>query len=96
MLDELVAVVVPGGAWLAAGVAVGSAFGDRLRPAAKMAVKVSMGVADRLQEIGMETAERAQDFVAEARDEHQKARPAAASRSGGRTRRKAVAATPET
>jgi hypothetical protein len=87
MVEEVVETVVPGGAWLAVGVAVGTAFGERLRPLAKSAIKVGMDVFDRAQVVGAEAVERGQDLVAEARHEREEERAAPPRRS---TRRKAT------
>jgi hypothetical protein len=84
MVEELVEAVVPGGAWLAVGVALGVAFGERLRPVAKSALKVGMDVVERAQVAGAEALERGQDLVAEARHEREEERAAPARR---RTRR---------
>ena len=67
MFEELIETFVPGGGWLVAGVVLGTAFGDRLRPLAKTALKTGMAFAERAQEAGMEAIERGQDLVAEAR-----------------------------
>ena len=73
MFDELLEAVIPGGAWLAAGIALGTVFSSRLRPMAKAALKAGMDVAERAQELGAEAAERAQDLVAEAQHERRQA-----------------------
>jgi hypothetical protein len=73
MVEELVEVVFPGGAYLAIGVALGAAFGKQLRPVAKEVVKFGLTVADQVQEAAAEASERAQDLVAEARHEQQSA-----------------------
>ena len=72
MIDELVEAIVPGGAWLAAGIAIGAAFGGALRPAAVRLVAVGMTAAERLQEAGAEAYEKTQDIVAEARHVREK------------------------
>ena len=69
MFEDLIGLVFPGAGWLAVGVAVGTAFGDRLRPAAKEALKLGMAVGDRVQGATAEAFERGQDLVAEARVE---------------------------
>jgi hypothetical protein len=81
MLEEVAEVLVPGGAWLAAGVAVGAAFGSRLRPFAKSAIKVGMDVVDRAQVVGLEAVEKGQDLVAEARYEREQEKASTARRS---------------
>jgi hypothetical protein len=78
MVEELVEAFVPGGAWLAVGIALGAAFGERLRPAAKTVLKAGMNLAERAQQVGLETMERGQDLVAEARYERDQERPAVA------------------
>lgn len=79
MIDELVEAVVPGGAWLVAGVAIGASLAGVLRPVAKTAVKTGMVVADRVQELTGEAVEQAQDLVAEARMEREQDRAAKAA-----------------
>jgi Protein of unknown function (DUF5132) len=69
MFGDLIELVVPGAGWLALGVVVGTAFGDRLRPVAKQAIKIGLTVAERFQEATAEAYERGQDLVAEARHE---------------------------
>ena len=69
MVEEVIELVVPGGAWLAAGVALGAALGSRLRPVAKGALKAGMAAGERVQELGAEAVEQAQDLIAEARHE---------------------------
>lgn len=69
MLGDLVELVFPGAGWMALGVVVGTAFGDRLRPVAKRAIKLGLTVSERLQEATAEAYERGQDLVAEARHE---------------------------
>jgi len=86
MIDELVEAILPGGAWLAAGIAIGAAFGGALRPAAVRLVAAGMTAAERLQEAGAEAYERTQDLVAEARHERErrngaKVRPTVARRA---------------
>jgi Protein of unknown function (DUF5132) len=76
MVDELVETVVPGGAWLAVGVALGASLGGFIRPAAKTVIKAGMGVADRVQAVASEAVEQAQDLVAEARHEREQERAA--------------------
>ena len=82
MFEELLEAVVPGGVWLAAGVALGAAFGERLRPVAKEAIKLGMTVAERAQGSAAELYERAEDLIAEARHERaqESARETAAPR----------------
>jgi diketogulonate reductase-like aldo/keto reductase len=92
MVEELVETIVPGGAWLAVGVGLGAAFGERLRPLAKSALKVGMDVFDRAQVVGAEAVERGQDLVAEARHEREEERAAPARR---RARRTTAADTPK-
>jgi hypothetical protein len=89
MIDELVEVIVPGGAWLAAGVAIGAAFGGALRPAAVRLVAAGMTAAERLQEAGAEAYEKTQDIVAEARHEREKKNGAVKSRPATTSRRAA-------
>jgi len=69
MFGDLIELVFPGAGWLALGVVVGTAFGDRLRPVAKQAIKLGLTVGERLQEATAEAYERGQDLVAEARQE---------------------------
>jgi hypothetical protein len=88
MIDEIVETILPGGAWLTAGVVIGAAFGTTLRPVAVRVMAAGMDAAERLQEVGAEAYEKAQDLVAEARHERnnharQAGTPAAA---GGRRR----------
>lgn len=85
MVEEIVETIVPGGAWLVVGLAVGSAFGERLRPAAKTVLKAGMGLAERAQQVGLETVERGQDLVAEARYEREQERPRASRRPARRS-----------
>jgi hypothetical protein len=93
MIEEVVDTVVPGGAWLVAGLALGaSVAAGGLRPAAKTVLKASMAVADRVQEVGTEAMESAQDLMAEVRHEREQARaqtqaprPAPARRRAGAT-----------
>ncbi|HKF18063.1 MAG TPA: hypothetical protein VKF14_12830 [Candidatus Dormibacteraeota bacterium] len=85
MLDEMVEEVLPGGLWLLAGLAIGVAFAEALRPVAVRAVRVGMDVADRAQEVGAEAYEKAQDLIAEARHERGRVRvPAARPDGAGR------------
>lgn len=89
MIDEILEVILPGGAWLAAGVAIGMAFSDALRPAAVRLVAAGLTAAERLQEAGAEAYERTQDLVAEARHEREqtratKSRPTVAHRRAAR------------
>ncbi len=76
MIDELVEAILPGGAWLAAGVAIGAAFGGALRPATVRVLAVGLAASERLQEAGAEAYERTQDLVAEARHERERTRAA--------------------
>lgn len=78
MIEEIFETILPGGAWLTAGVVVGAAFGSALRPVAVRALALGMDAAERLQEAGAEAYEKAQDLVAEARHdrEHNHAAPA--------------------
>lgn len=90
MIDELLEAVIPGGALLAVGVAIGTAFGGALRPAAVRLVAAGMTAAERLQAAGAEAYEKTQDIVAEARHEREKngaakSRPAAAPRRAARS-----------
>ncbi len=88
MFEELLESVVPGGIWLAAGVAVGAAAGDRIRPVAKAAIGFGMAASDRVQAFGAEAVERVQDIVAEARQERAQEQAAApAARAPRRTQR---------
>src|SRR5215470_15080071 len=74
MLDEMIERILPGGLWLVAGLAIGVAFAEALRPVAVRVVKVGMDVADRAQEDGAEAYEKAQDLIAEARHERAQVR----------------------
>jgi hypothetical protein len=74
MVEEVVETVAPGGFWLAAGVAVGAAFGRQLRPVAKSALKAGMAATERMRELGAEAMEQTQDLVAEARHEREEER----------------------
>lgn len=74
MLDEIVETILPGGMWLAAGIAVGATFGNALRPIVVRAMKTGIDVADRVQAVGAEALERAEDLVAEARHERDRDR----------------------
>lgn len=80
MIDEIVETVVPGGALLTVGVVLGAAIGANLRPVVVRAVAAGLGAAERLQEIGAEAYERAQDLVAEAQHERRAAAPAPSRR----------------
>lgn len=71
MIDEILETIVPGGAWLTAGVVIGAAFGTALRPTAVRVLALGLGAAERLQEVGAEAYEQAQDLVAEARHERE-------------------------
>jgi hypothetical protein len=79
MIDEIVETILPGGIWLAAGVAVGVAFADSLRPIAVRAIKAGLEAADRAQALGAEAYEKAEDLVAEARHERDRERVRAAT-----------------
>jgi hypothetical protein len=70
-MEELLGSVIPGGALVAIGVAIGAAFGKQLRPIAKQALKAGMVVGDQVRVAASEAAERAQDLVAEARAERE-------------------------
>ncbi len=87
MFDELLDAVMPGGAWLVAGLVIGSALGQRSRSVVKAALRVGMDIADRVQEVGAEAAERAQDLMAEVRQEREqsRARPAREGQARRRT-----------
>lgn len=74
MVDEVIETVIPGGAWLTAGVVLGTAFGPALRPIAVRVLAAGIEAAERLQEVGAEAYEKAQDLVAEARHEREQAR----------------------
>lgn len=82
MLDETLEGIIPGGLWLVAGLAIGVAFAEALRPVAVRVVKVGMDVADRAQEAGAEAYEKAQDLIAEARHERAQVRVPAARPDG--------------
>jgi hypothetical protein len=85
MLDETLEGIIPGGLWLVAGLAIGVAFAEALRPVAVRVVRVGMDVADRAQEAGAEAYEKAQDLIAEARHERAQVRvPAARPDGAGR------------
>jgi len=71
MIEEALELAFPGAAFLAAGVAVGAAFGRQLRPMAKGAIKLGLTASARVQEVAAEAYERGQDLVAEARFEHE-------------------------
>lgn len=79
MIDELVETILPGGVWLTAGVVIGAAFGTALRPTAVRVMAAGLAAADRLQEVGAEAYEKAQDMVAEARHERDQRRAAQAA-----------------
>ena len=91
MIDEIVETILPGGAWLTAGVVIGAAFGTTLRPVAVRVMAAGMDAAERLQEVGAEAYEKAQDLVAEARHERNHARQAEAPAPAGARRRVARA-----
>ena len=82
MIDEVVETILPGGAWLAAGVAIGSAFGGALRPVAVRVMVAGLAAAERLQEVGAEAYERTQDLIAEARHEREQERRGEAAVEG--------------
>jgi len=85
MLDEIVEEILPGGLWLVAGLAIGTAFSEALRPVAVRVLRVCMDVADRAQEVGAEAYEKTQDLIAEARHERARLRvPAARPDGSGR------------
>lgn len=90
MVEELIEAVVPGGVWVAMGVAIGAAFGERLRPVAKEAIKTGMTMAERLQEAGAEAYEKAQDLVAEARYEQRRETGNGRARAASTRRRRAT------
>ena len=71
MLEELTELAFPGGAFVAAGVAVGATFGEQLRPFAKQILKSGMKVAAQVQEAAAEAYEQGQDLIAEARHEYE-------------------------
>lgn len=77
MIEEVVDAFVPGGAFLAAGVALGAAFSKQLRPVAKEAIKIGMVAGAAVQEAAAEVYERGQDLVAEARYEREQDQAAA-------------------
>lgn len=83
MLDEIVETIIPGGIWLAAGIAVGATFASSLRPMVVRAMRTGIDVADRVQAVGAEALERAEDMVAEARHERERER-ARATTNGSR------------
>lgn len=72
MIDEIVETILPGGIWLVAGVAVGAAFSESLRPIVIRAVRTGIEIADRVQAVGVEAYEKAEDLVAEARHERER------------------------
>jgi hypothetical protein len=92
MLEELTELAFPGGAFVAAGVAVGATFGEQLRPFAKQVLKSGMKVAAQVQEAAAEAYEQGQDLIAEARHEYEQekngteAKPAASSSEDGATK----------
>jgi hypothetical protein len=96
MVEEVVETISPGGIWLAAGVALGTAFGRQLRPVAKSAVKAGMAATERLRELGAEAVEQTQDLVAEARHEREqeRSRPAEIAEAPPRRQRAAPEAKP--
>lgn len=69
MFGDLIELVFPRAGWLVLGVAVGTAFGEQLRPVAKQAIRLGLTVGERLQEVTAEVYERGQDLVAEVRHE---------------------------
>jgi hypothetical protein len=103
MLEELTELAFPGGAFVAAGVAVGATFGQQLRPFAKEVLKTGMKLAAQVQEAAAEAYEQGQDLIAEARHEYEqdsgRARRAAPSSdsaaSSSRSRRTAAAKSAE-
>ncbi len=94
MFEELLESVVPGGIWLAAGIAVGTAAGSRIRPAAKAAIGFGMDAAGRVQAFGAETVERVQDIVAEARQERAQVQAGAPAARTARRPQRPPAPTP--
>ncbi|MDQ6921382.1 MAG: DUF5132 domain-containing protein [Candidatus Dormibacteraeota bacterium] len=71
MLEEVTEMAFPGGAFVAAGVAVGATFGEQLRPVAKEVLKRGMKLAAQVQEAAAEAYEQGQDLIAEARHEYE-------------------------
>jgi hypothetical protein len=93
MIDEIVETIIPGGIWLVAGVAVGAAFGESLRPIVVRAVRTGIEIVDRVQAVGAEAYEKAEDLVAEARHERDRDRTRIAtdgSRNAASRRRSAT------
>ena len=86
MVDELLQAVIPRGAYLAAGLALGAMFSQELRPVAKRAIKWGLAAGATLQEAAAEACERGQDLVAEARYEREQELEERrnGARSGGR------------
>jgi Protein of unknown function (DUF5132) len=90
MFGDLLDAFIPGGFYIAIGVAIGAAFSERLRPLAKEALKRGMVYAERMQEASAEAFEKASDLVAEARyEQEQEARTStrSTSRNGSRSAR---------
>lgn len=95
MVDEVIERFVPGGVFIVIGVAVGAAFGERLRPVAKEALKQGMTLAERGQEAAAEAFEKAQDLIAEARyEQEQEVRAGTRNSSRNGTARKSSPAKP--
>jgi hypothetical protein len=84
MVDEIVQRVLRRGLWLAAGIAVGAAFSESLRPVFIRAMKAGIELADRAQAVAAEAYEKAEDLMAEARHERDRDRVRAAT-NGRRT-----------
>ena len=87
MIEELVETIIPGGALVGVGVAIGAAFSKQLRPVAKEAIKAGMNVAGQVQQVAAEAYERTQDLVAEARFEQDSQNGRATGTTGTRTAR---------
>jgi hypothetical protein len=81
MFETLLESVIPGGVYMAVGLALGAAFSKQLRPLVKEAVKAGLSLAAVAEEAAAEAYERSQDLIAEARYEQEQATAGADGRA---------------